>query len=90
MNTVPEALNTLISAVNVAHGKGAYSLEEAHYIYLAIDFLNNLQQQGNEGENTDNVNQDSPSHGPDVEEVPQEQSAPQQAPQQAPEQSQGY
>lgn len=43
MNSVAEAINTLVSAANVAHGKGAYSLEEAHYIYLAIDYLNKLQ-----------------------------------------------
>ncbi len=46
MNSVSEALNTLISAVNLAHGKGGvYSLEESHYIYLAISYLNNLQNQ---------------------------------------------
>ena len=46
MNSVAEALNTLISAVNLAHSKGGvYSLEESHYIYLAISFLNNLQNQ---------------------------------------------
>ena len=45
MNSVSEALNTLISAVNVAHNKGGvYSLEEAHYIHLAISYLNSLQQ----------------------------------------------
>lgn len=46
MNSVAEALNTLISAVNVAHNKGGvYSLEESHYIYLAISYLNSLQNQ---------------------------------------------
>ena len=46
MNSVAEALNTLISAVNVAHSKGGvYSLEESHYIYLAISYLNSLQNQ---------------------------------------------
>lgn len=46
MNSVAEALNTLISAVNLAHSKGGvYSLEESHYIYLAISYLNNLQNQ---------------------------------------------
>lgn len=46
MNSVAEALNTLISAVNVAHSKGGvYSLEESHYIYLAISYLNSLQSQ---------------------------------------------
>jgi hypothetical protein len=45
MNSVPEALNTLISAVNVAQNKGGvYSLEEAHYIYTAISYLNSLQK----------------------------------------------
>lgn len=45
MNSVSEALNTLISAVNIAHNKGGvYSLEEAHYIHLAISYLNSLQQ----------------------------------------------
>jgi len=46
MNSVAEAINTLISAVNVAHGKSAYSLEESHYIYLAINYLNKLSQEG--------------------------------------------
>lgn len=46
MNSVAEALNTLVSAVNVAHNKGGvYSLEESHYIYLAISYLNSLSQQ---------------------------------------------
>lgn len=46
MNSVAEALNTLISAVNLAHSKGGvYSLEESHYIYLAISYLNSLQNQ---------------------------------------------
>ena len=46
MNSVAEALNTLISAVNIAHNKGGvYSLEESHYIYLAISYLNSLQNQ---------------------------------------------
>jgi len=46
MNSVSEALNTLISAVNIAHNKGGvYSLEEAHHIYTAISYLNSLQQQ---------------------------------------------
>lgn len=45
MNSVAEALNTLISAVNIAHNKGGvYSLEEAHHIYTAISYLNSLQQ----------------------------------------------
>jgi hypothetical protein len=45
MNSVAEALNTLISAVNVAHNKGGvYSLEESHYIYMAISYLNSLSQ----------------------------------------------
>ena len=45
MKSVSEALNTLISAVNVAHNKGGvYSLEEAHFIHTAISYLNNLQQ----------------------------------------------
>jgi len=44
---VAEALNTLISAVNVAYKKGeVYSLEEAHYIFLAISYLNSLSQEG--------------------------------------------
>lgn len=46
MNSVAEALNTLISAVNIAHNKGGvYNLEESHHIYLAISYLNSLQQQ---------------------------------------------
>ena len=45
MNSVADAINTLISAVNVGHSKGAYSLEESHYIYLAIAYLNSLQQE---------------------------------------------
>lgn len=47
MNSVSEAINTLISAANVAHGKGVYSLEESHYIYLAINYLNQLSQEEN-------------------------------------------
>jgi hypothetical protein len=44
MNSVKDALNTLISAVNVAHNKGGvYSLEESHYIYTAISYLQSLQ-----------------------------------------------
>ena len=44
MNSVSEALNTLISAVNVAYNKGGvYSMEEAHLIYTAISYLNSLQ-----------------------------------------------
>ena len=44
MNSVSEALNTIISAVNVAHNKGGvYSIEETHFIYLAISFLNSIQ-----------------------------------------------
>jgi hypothetical protein len=46
MNSVAEALNTLISAVNVAHNKGGvYSLEESHHIYMAISYINSLQNQ---------------------------------------------
>lgn len=46
MNSVSEALNTLISAVNVAHSKGGvYSMEETHYIYMAISFLDSLKNQ---------------------------------------------
>ena len=45
MNSVAEALNTLISGVNVAHAKGVYTLEESHYLYLAISYLNSLSQQ---------------------------------------------
>lgn len=46
MNSTVEALNTLISAVNIAHNKGGvYSLEESHYIYMAISYLNSLQNQ---------------------------------------------
>ena len=45
MNSVAEALNTLISGVNVAHSKGVYTLEESHYLYLAISYLNSLSQQ---------------------------------------------
>ena len=44
MNSASEAIQTLISAVNVAHNKGGvYSLEESHYIYLAISYLSSLQ-----------------------------------------------
>jgi hypothetical protein len=45
MKSVAEALNTLISGVNVAQNKGVYSLEEAHIIYNAISYLNSLQNQ---------------------------------------------
>jgi hypothetical protein len=45
MNPV-EALNTLISAVNIAHSKGGvYSMEETHYIYMAISFFDSLKNQ---------------------------------------------
>lgn len=45
MNSI-EALNTLISAVNIAHSKGGvYSIEETHYIYMAISFLDSLKNQ---------------------------------------------
>jgi len=45
MTSVAEALNTLISGVNVAQNKGVFSLEEAHVIYTAISYLNSLQNQ---------------------------------------------
>ena len=49
MNSISEALNTLVSAVNIAHNKGGvYSLEEAHYIHLAISYINSLQQKQSE------------------------------------------
>jgi len=45
MNSVSDALNTLVSAVNVAYQKGGvYSLEEAYYIYSAISYLNNVNK----------------------------------------------
>lgn len=45
MNSASEAINTLISAVNVAHTKGGvYTIEETHYIYMAISFLEKLSQ----------------------------------------------
>lgn len=51
MNSVQEALNTLISAVNIAHNKGGvYSLEEAHYIHLAISYLNSIQHQAQQAQ----------------------------------------
>lgn len=45
MNSIEEALNTLISAVNIAQKKGVYSLEESHYVYMAIAYINSLAQQ---------------------------------------------
>jgi len=46
MNSVAEALNTLISAVHVAYNKGGvYTLEEAAHIHSAISYLNSLQAQ---------------------------------------------
>jgi hypothetical protein len=45
MNSVADALNTLISGVNVAQKNGVYTLEEAHIIYNAISYLNSLQNQ---------------------------------------------
>jgi len=65
MKTVAEALNTLISAVNIAHNKGGvYNMEETHHIFMAISFLNNLSQQPAKAE------------VPETEAEPQEQSAP--------------
>jgi hypothetical protein len=62
MNSVAEALNTLISAVNIAHNKGGvYSLEESHYIYLAISYLNSLQNQAKSAqEQQANIPQQAP------------------------------
>lgn len=43
--TVADALNTLISGVNVAYKNGMYTMEEAYHIYTAISYLNSLSQQ---------------------------------------------
>lgn len=45
VKSVAEAIQTLVSAVQVAQNKGVYSLEEAHIIFLSIDYLNKLSQQ---------------------------------------------
>ena len=46
MNTVSEALNTLVTAVNIAYNKGGvYSMEETHHIYTAIAYLNSLSKE---------------------------------------------
>lgn len=45
MNSIPEALNILISSVNVAYNKGAFSMEEVYHIYPAISYIENLQKQ---------------------------------------------
>jgi len=76
MNTIEEALNTLISAANVAHSKGVYSMEETHYIYMAISYLNSLQPE------------QAPAAEEKVVEEPQSPEAPE-APQ-APDSPQGY
>ncbi len=45
MNSASEAINTLISAVNVAHTKGGvYTIEETYYIHMAMSFLERLSQ----------------------------------------------
>lgn len=72
MNSVSEAINTLISAVNIGHSKGAYSLEEAHYIYLAIAYLNSLQQQAPQEPKAPQVPQ-QPTQEPQDFEGPQDQ-----------------
>jgi len=66
MNSVAEAVNTLISAANVAHEKGAYSLEESHYIYLAISFLKKVSNQEEQpaANNPTHVEQVSPEDVP--------------------------
>ena len=45
MNSVAEAIQTLVNASQLAHSKGVFNLEEAHYIYLAIDYLNKISQE---------------------------------------------
>lgn len=48
MNSIEDALNTLMSAVNIAQQKGVYSLEESHYVYMAVSYIKSLAQQQNE------------------------------------------
>lgn len=43
--TVTDSINTLIAAANIAQKKGIYSLEESHYIYLAISNISSVNQQ---------------------------------------------
>ena len=74
MNSVPEALNTLISAVNVAQNKGGvYSLEEAHHIFTAISYLNSLQNQGTPTEESADNSKETPvtPSSPSVTESPE-------------------
>jgi len=40
MTTVIDAINELIKSANVAQSRGAFSLKEAHDVYVAIDFIN--------------------------------------------------
>ena len=48
MNSTTDALNTLISAVTVAHNKGGvYSLEESYHIYSAMLYLSNASKAEN-------------------------------------------
>ena len=76
MNSVSEALNTLIAAVNVAHEKGGvYSLKESHHIYTSIEFLESLSQEQAQAEKTQ-VEQPRVEQ-PHVEEVVQETHTPQ-------------
>ena len=49
---VTDAINTLIAAANIAHNKGAYTLEESHHIYMAIAELNSLNQQAQQTQET--------------------------------------
>ena len=55
-----DSLNTLISAVNVAHNKGGvYSMEETHHIYTAISYLNSLQNKTTDSPKTEPVQPES-------------------------------
>jgi hypothetical protein len=61
MTSVSEALNTLISAVNVAHNKGGvYSMEETHHIYTAISYLNSLQNKTTDSPQPEAVQPEAP------------------------------
>lgn len=64
MNSIQEALSTLIAAVRVAHDKGGvYTLEESHHICSAIYYLDSLNkpESPKESESNSESNSDSPA-----------------------------
>jgi hypothetical protein len=70
MKSIEEALNTLISAANIAQKKGVYSLEESHYVYMAISYINSLAQQ--QGTESTAETTSEPAAPVETEEIPQE------------------